>query len=436
MVFTRAGLVALMIGPAIALGGLWQPELRLVGLVWVLGITALALIDAILARRLMHLEVKRSYDDPLSLNARNPVTVQLRSRTSLPLDLIVYDDVPEELHAEGNLQPVKIQPYGQATVRYHVRPRQRGRMTLGDVYVRGLALMRLSRWQRRFPVGGEVRVYPSLADLRHYDYLARAQRLQEMGYRRLRRLGAGREFESLREYVPDDDFRDIDWKATARRARPITRQYQVERSQSLMLLLDCGRMMAAETEGMTKLDHAVNAALMLAHVAVEMDDAVGWLAFSDHLLRMRAPRKSREHVARLADELYELQVELVEPDYVAAFAPLKGRLRKRSLVVIFTDIVDLESSERLVSHTAALAPQHLPLLVALRDAELEEIAQQPPAREEDVYAAAVAVRLLDRRAAALAAMRARGALILDVAPHQLTTRVVNQYLAVKAAGRL
>jgi len=425
-----------MIGPAIALGGLWQPELRLVGLVWVLGITALALTDAILARRLMHLEVKRSYDDPLSLNARNPVTVQLRSRTSLPLDLIVYDDVPEELHAEGNLQPVKIQPYGQATVRYHVRPRQRGRMTLGDVYVRGLALMRLSRWQRRFPIGGEVRVYPSLADLRHYDYLARAQRLQEMGYRRLRRLGAGREFESLREYVPDDDFRDIDWKATARRARPITRQYQVERSQNLMLLLDCGRMMAAETEGMTKLDHAVNAALMLAHVAVEMDDAVGWLAFSDHLLRMRAPRKSREHVARLADELYELQVELVEPDYVAAFAPLKGRLRKRSLVVIFTDIVDLESSERLVSHTAALAPQHLPLLVALRDAELEEIAQQPPAREEDVYAAAVAVRLLDRRAAALAAMRARGALILDVAPYQLTTRVVNQYLAVKAAGRL
>jgi uncharacterized protein (DUF58 family) len=240
----------------------------------------------------------------------------------------------------------------------------------------------------------------------------------------------------LREYVRDDDFRDIDWKATARRGRPITRQYEVERSQNVVLLLDCGRLMAAETEGMTKLDHAVNAALMIAHVAVATDDAVGWIAFADRLLRMRPPRKARSQVARLAEDLYELEVQLVEPNYALAFAPLKGLMRKRALVVVFTDIVDLEASERLVSYAAALYPHHLPLIVAIRDAELEALATAAPARVDDVYVAAVATRLLDRRAHALAAMRARGALVLDVAPHELTTKAINEYLAVKAAGKL
>lgn len=436
MVLTRLGGMMLLVGPALALGGLWRTEMVGLGARWVVAVTVLAVVDALLSRSLSRVEVQRILDDPLSLNSRNPVRLELRSRCRLRLDLIVYDDVPEELRPEGNLQPVRVPPFERVEVRYHVQPRRRGRVELRDVYVRGLALFRLSRWQRRLRVGGEARVYPSLADLRRYDYLARARRLEEAGYRTLRRLGGGREFESLREYVPDDDFRDIDWKATARRGHPITRQYEVERSQNLMLLLDCGRMMAAETEGMTKLDHAVNAALMLAHVAVQMDDAVGWLAFSDRILRLRMPRKSTEQVAQLADELYELQVELVEPDYVTALAPLKERVRKRALVVIFTDIVDLEASERLVTHTAALFPQHLPLLLAIRDAELEGLSRLTPAREEDVYTAAVATRLLERRALALAAMRRQGALVLDVAPDELTTQTVNQYLAVKAAGRL
>jgi uncharacterized protein (DUF58 family) len=407
-----------------------------VGIWWVLAVSFLAVADSLFSRRLMPIEARRIWDDPLSLNALNPVRLHLRNRSPFPQNLIVYDDVPDELGPDGNKQHVSLPPFGAAEIRYVLHPHQRGRIPLGDIYIRGLALLRMSRWQRRLVAGGTARVYPSLFDLRRYDYLARAKRLQEVGFRTLRRLGAGREFESLRDYLPDDDFRDIDWKATARRGHPITRQYELERSQNLMLLLDCGRMMAAETEGMTKLDHAINAALMLAHVAVAMDDAVGWIAFSDRILRMRFPRKSKDQVAQLANELYELQVEMVEPDYTSALAPLKGRLRKRALVVIFTDLIDLEASERLVSRTVALYPHHLPLLIAIRDPELGYLARTPPVREEDVYVAAVATRLTERRQMALAAMRQRGALILDVAPHQLTTRAVNQYLAVKAAGRL
>jgi uncharacterized protein (DUF58 family) len=436
MVFTRAGLIALLVGPVLATGGLWRGELVTLAAWWMLAVTIAAVADALLGRARTPIEVERGCDDPLSLNEPNPIRLVVRSRSRLPLDLLVNDDLPDELGGEGASQHLRVPPFGEAVARYTARPRQRGKFALGDVFVRGLGLLRLSRWQRRFRLGGEVRVYPDLADVRRYDYLARARRLHEAGYRQVRRRGEGRSFESLREYLPDDDFRDLDWKATARRERPITRQYEVERSQSLVLVLDCGRMMAAETEGMTKLDHAVNAALMMAHVAVEMDDSVGWIAFADRILRMRPPRRAKDQVARLADDLYELQVHLVEPDYALAFAPLKSAMRKRALVVVFTDIVDLEASERLVSYAAALHPQHLPLLVAVRDAEMESMASAPPGRLDDVYAAAVATRLLDRRAYALAAMHRRGALVLDVAPHELTTRAVNEYLAVKAAGRL
>lgn len=436
MVFTPLGFILLVIGPMVALTALWRPYMLGMGAAWIVAVAAIAVMDALISRALARLEVRRVLDDPLSLDAANPVRLEFRSRCPLALDLLVYDDVPLDLRPSGNMARLRLPAFGRRTVRYTVRPRRRGRIELGDVYVRGLALLRLSRWQKRMPAAAHVRIYPSLLHIRRYDYLARARRLREEGYRIVRRLGAGREFESLREYMPDDDFRDIDWKATARRDRPITRQYQVERSQHLMLVLDCGRAMAAETDGLTKLDHAVNAALMLAHVATAMDDAVGWLAFSDRILRLAPPRKSPEQVSRLADELYELQVELVEPDYPTAFATLKSRLRKRALVVIFTDVLDLEASDRLVAYTASLCPRHLPLLIAIRDAELEELADTVPRREEEAHVAAVATRLLERRQLALAAMRHRGALVLDLAPQQITTEAVSEYLSVKAAGRL
>ena len=436
MVFTRAGLVALMLGPVLAVGALWHDDLLGLGVAWTFGGAVLALADALLMRATTKLEVERHFEDPLSLNARNAMSVMVVNRSRLTVHLDVLDDLPDGLRPQGNRGKLDVASHNRGSLAFIVQPGQRGKFALGDVFVRGRALLGLSRWQRRYRLGGEARVYPNLADLRRWDYLTRARRLQEAGYRPLRRPGEGREFESLRDYVSDDDFRDIDWKATARRQKPITRQYEAARSQNLILLIDCGRMMAAETEGMTKLDHAINAALMMAHVASAMDDAVGWIAFAERILKMRPPRKAKDQVARLADDLYQLQVELVEPNYVTAFAPLKTRMRKRALVAVFTDIVDLEASERLVAYSASLFPQHLPLLIAIRDTELESLSMAAPGRVDDVYAAAVATRLLERRSLALAAMRRRGALVLDVAPHEITTRAVNEYLSVKAAGRL
>ena len=187
---------------------------------------------------------------------------------------------------------------------------------------------------------------------------------------------------------------------------------------------------------MSKLDYAVNAALMLAHVACAHDDAVGMVAFGRRVHSFVPAVKGRAQVGRILEQLYALQPALEEPDYRSAFSVLSERARKRALVVVFTDLVDTEASQRMLAHVAALRPRHLPLLITLRDSELERVARQSPEEVEQVYQRAVAGRVLEDREKALAAMRLRGALVLDVPPGELTVETVNQYVRLKAAGRL
>jgi uncharacterized protein (DUF58 family) len=257
-----------------------------------------------------------------------------------------------------------------------------------------------------------------------------------MGFRPVRYLGDGAEFDYLREYSPDDDYRKIDWKATARHQRPMTRQYDLERSQTLMLVLDAGRMMCAEIGAMSKLDYAINAALLLAYVAVERDDAVGLAVFADELETFVPPGKGLRQVGLLADQLYAVQPVLREPNYGEAFAYLRRRTQRRALVVTFTDLIDREASAQLLANVLALAPRHLPLVVTLRDDRLDALARLRPDEARQAYERAVATDLLAQRRLALAALRAGGALVLDAAPRDLTVATVNRYLEIKARAAL
>jgi uncharacterized protein (DUF58 family) len=279
-------------------------------------------------------------------------------------------------------------------------------------------------------------VYPNLLAVRKYDLLTRRARLEEAGFRQTRRRGWGTEFESLREYVPDDEFRWIDWKATARRRRPISREYEVERNQTIVILLDAGRMMSAELAGLSKLDHAINAALMLGYVASLKDDSVGLIAFADDIQAYIPARRGRAHLSLMAEGLCHVQAVLREPDYGRAFAYLHTVARKRALVVVFTDLIDPEASERLLSQVAALYPHHLPLVVALSDTTVLGVARGVPQSAEEAYEKAVAEQLLTARDRALAVLKSRGALILDVPPDELSVQVVSRYLELKARGRL
>jgi len=436
MVPTRFLYILLLLCAVGFLLAMARPELAAPSLAWGLAMIGVALVDQALTRYLARFSVTREMEPKLSLGAPNRIRLVVRNRSPRPLRLVIKDDPPHSFRTPERHVRAAAAPFETVEAGYTTVPQSRGEHTFGDLHVRGLSLLRLTWWQHRVPARETVSVYPNLLDVRRYDLLARSRRLQEMGFRTLRRRGAGTEFESLREYVKGDEFRSIDWKATARRGKPIARQYEAERSQNVMILVDAGRMMSAQLAGMSKLDYAVNAALMLAHVCLVKGDAVGLLVFADSVRAFLPPRKDARQAGRILDVLHDTEVSLQEPDYTAAFYTLRHRARKRALVVVFTDLIDVEASRRLLSHTANLYPRHLPLLVTVSDDTLTAAAYQRPQTEQEAFERAVANQVLMDREQALGVLRSLGALTVDVSPEQLSVATINQYLQLKGAGRL
>ncbi len=443
---TFFGLILLLLPAAIMALGVTQPDLIPWASYSAAGVLLLMAADHLLSRRIAVFTASRHTADKLSVGAENRVTITVRSRTRFVLRMFVKDDPPAQFRTPQRLQHLVVLPFETQQVSYRTMPPARGDYSFGDLHFRGLSCLGLSYWQRTIPARREVAVYPNLAEVARYEELARSGRLRQAGYHPYRRRGMGTEFESLRDYVPDDEFRHIDWKATARRHKPITRQYETERSQSLMIMIDSGRMMAGTAglpakpaedgqdltaTAMSKLDYAINAALMLAYVATERDDRVGLLAFADSVQQFLPPGRGRAQVGRITDALYGLQARLHEPDYGLAFSTLFSRSRKRSLVICFTDLIDKDASARLLSGMASLFPRHLPLLVALRDPDLQAAAGQDPAGPFEAYEKAVAIAAIGDRREALSAITRRGVLVLDTPPQALTVATVNRYLEIK-----
>lgn len=283
---------------------------------------------------------------------------------------------------------------------------------------------------------GPVKVYPNLLDVRMYDLLLRKNRLQELGLRSTRMFGEGTEFERLREYLPDDEYRRINWKATARRHRPVTVQYQTERSQTVMAVLDTGRMMQSPVANIAKLDYAVNAVLFLGYVATGKGDRIGVMSFADEVGHYLAPRQGRGQFYRMLEVLYGVDAQQVEPNYRKALTYLAVKQRRRALVIIFTDLSNGASLNNLVAQVSMLARSSLPLVVTISDPEVHAAARQTPHDSLQVYQRATAAQILDERRVVLDTMRKRGVLTLDVPANQLSLAVINRYLELKGRTML
>jgi uncharacterized protein (DUF58 family) len=243
-------------------------------------------------------------------------------------------------------------------------------------------------------------------------------------------------FESLKEWVPGEDTRLIDWKATGRRGKTMVRQYEDERRQQVLIVIDAGRMLTPEVDGRARLESVIEAALHLAHSAVEHDDNIGLMVFADQVQQFIPPARGRRALHAVVDALASIQGTLVEPNYPAAFAQLATRNRKRALTVFFTDVIDRTASEALVGQLGTLRPRHLPLAVTLRDPSLERLAVARPATTTAAYERAAAEELLQSREEALADMRRQGVLVLDVPPAGASAAVVDQYNRLKRRGAL
>ena len=429
----RAVLIAGILS-ALGAAGFWTPwgldtmllaDLLLIVLIW---------LDATLAQTVV---VNREPLTALSVGRTGEVVYRWTNPSSRPARLHVREVRPDILGGLQAPRALGIPPRAAVREPVPVVPLRRGRETgAGGFVFDSMGPLGLGRHRVRLPLPWDVVVYPPLVSVRLRASVADARR-RDAGMKPIRRLGEGRLFESLREWVPGDDLRHIDWKATARRAKVITRQYEAERRQQVLLVLDTGRLMTADVAaGVARLDFAVQAALELAYAAAQHDDNVGIMTFADGVQHFVAPERGRAGVQRVMDVLAEVQPKLVEPDYPGAFRYLAARNRKRALTVLFTDVIDRFASDALVANVATLRPRHLPLAVTLRNPELDAAAMQRPATPRDAFRKAAAEELLHAREEALGHMRRAGVLVIDVTPERAAQAVVAKYLDLKRRGTL
>src|SRR5262245_22445388 len=394
----------------------------------------IALLDAMLASG-RSVVVAREPPTVLSVGRTNPVRLQLRSTARRRLDVTGTDDRPVGGTIPDLPARATVAARGRPKVVYHLSPSRRGAVELGDHTVRYPSPLGLWQRQLRLPARHILKVYPDVTAVRVYELLARQSR-ENLLVRAVRLRGGENEFERLREYGRDDEYRNIDWKATARRGRLIVREYQQERNQTIVCLLDCGRLMTAESDGLAQLDHALNAVLMLSHVAARAGDQLGLMAFDAHVRTYLPPAGGRRAAQRVAQATYDLHAGMVETDFEGAFVELTKRLRKRALVVLFTQVIDDVSAQAVLRQVRGLRPRHLPVCVLFRDPDLDRLAEPPAglagAPGGDLYVGAAAAEAIVWRERLVRDLKVGGALVLHVPPRNTTPAVINRYLQIKA----
>jgi uncharacterized protein (DUF58 family) len=413
----------------------WSPALQLLipaDAAWL----ALFAADWALARQARPIDVAREPPAAFSAGRAAPVRYRWRHGGRRTVTIEAREALPEPLvQGPAARRRIRVGPGPGTLETLWLQPAHRGCGDGGAIWFRAMGPLGLAWSQARIERPWTATVFPVLTPAALRALPAQARR-REAGLRDVRNLGDGRAFETLREWVPGDDTRIIDWKATARRGKVMARQYEDERRQQVLIVIDAGRMLTAEVAGKARLESVIDAALQLAWAAVDHDDNVGLFVFADTIQQWIPPRRGRRALSAVLLGLAAVEGRLVEPDYPAAFAYLAARNRKRALTVFFTDVIDRAASGALLSQAATLRPRHLPLAVTLRNPELESLALRAPLRREEAFERAAAEELMTSRATALAEMRGRGVLVLDVPPDRAAKGVVDRYTELKRRGML
>jgi uncharacterized protein (DUF58 family) len=411
--------------------------LRLFVLAYDVALLLLLGLDALLARGAQRrLRVRRERPARLSVGVDNEVVVVVENHSGGRRRILVRDHPPPAFPSEPALLTALLPAHGWARLRYKLLPTDRGNFSFGDLHVRCRGPLGLA-WVDRTHLAAEVvQVFPNLLEVRRYEALVRTTLVRVGGYHIKRMPGAGREFSHFRDYTVDDDYRFINWKATARRAKPITAVFESEHSQDIIFCLDIGRMMAARVGGLSKLDHAINAVLMLTHVSHRFQDNLGLLVFSHTVHLYLPPAKGRSQHARFLQALYTVKPELCYVNYREAFQYLVARHPKRALTMVFTDLLDTVVSAEYRDAVQLLRRFHLPLTLAVADVPLRGLAARTPETVEELYDVQVARSMLHDRAELLRSLERAGVMVVDTVPERVTVDAVNRYLALKTGARV
>lgn len=432
----RLGWLVAILAPVWIVSGTASGRAVATGVVILLLIAAVS--DVVLLPSARDLAVYRSLPDSLGVGDVGDGTYRVESRWGRPIHFALFDALPEGyVGATRAAAELRLAPRSATERPVRIEGLARGEAALGEVALRVRTPLGLVARILRYPMTDRIVVAPSLAGVRRFRWLAVHQRLAAAGVRDARRRGEGRAFSRLRDYVVGDDPRYIDWKATARRGHPITREFTIEQSQTVYIMVDAGRSMTQLAGAFPRFEYALSSALVLADVAVTAGDQVGAMVFDDQLRALVPARRGIGALHALRTALVPVQPTLVEPDYATAFRALARRQRKRALLVLLTDVLDARAARALLAHLTRGASRHLAVVVALRNETIAGAAATPAgAGAAQLYRSAAAEELLAERAAVLQRMRDAGIVVLDVEPGAMAAAVVSQYLELKARGAL
>ena len=427
---------AVAIGAALIALAVVSPVLGVVAVIYNAGLAIAAARDlAMLPDRSGYL-VRRSMPEPFSLGEPEEVAVVIQNRAAAGLAARVADHAPATLRPQPREVSGRFDPNGLLKVGYRTYSPKRGAYKFGPV---DLQVWRDDGWWRRqvrLPDPQEVAVFPNVVAIKRIQLSLRRGLRAMAGMRRARPPGASTAFAGLREYVRGDDVRRVSWTATARRDRPVVVEVEAERGQQVIVALDCGRLMTAPAGDLDKLDHAVNAALMLAWVAQAYGDRVGLMTFDDRVTGFLKPERGSTQLHRITEALYAIKPEYVEPDFGHAMTHLALHVGRRSMVVILTDVQDPEASRELVAHAMRLAARHLVLVVAMSDPAVLSARDDPIDKTSRAYEWAAAEEFVASRRESFEMLRRGGVLGLDVVAGRLSPALVERYLELKERALL
>src|SRR5215813_7243495 len=436
-VFSKLFYALLAVG-FISLSLSWnRPLLRWLTFTYDLLLIALAIFDAWNSNLSDRVKIDRHFGNRFAVGAETEVHLEISNRTPRDTVLIVKDEYPSQMKLAGSREArFTVEAQTAASFAYWLTPPKRGRFEFGLIAVRFVSNWNLVWKQARAGESMSVKVYPNMRRAREAELRALGTRSFVAARRKSQWRGEGRDFESLRDYVQGDEMRHISWTATARRGKLVTRQYQMERDQTILIAIDAGRLMTARIEKETKLDSAVHAALALMSAAARAGDNAGLLVFGRRIHAYLPPKRGAEHLDAALEALHAIEPEMIEPSYARAFEFVSANSQRRSLVVVLTDLVDEEGSSELLSSLKLLRPRHLPLVVTIGDRDLKAVVRNPPEDENELFTQSVAEEIMYQREAALRLVESQGGLALDVTAAALVPRLLETYLRVKERGLL
>ncbi|HOV26627.1 MAG TPA: DUF58 domain-containing protein [Pseudobacteroides sp.] len=431
---TFAGLIILGIVPII-LGAFFGMSLH-VFILYNLILSGLLIVDFIITPGADSLDVKRECDRKLSMGSENIIKILIRNNSSHILNIEARDEVPCYMDVIGGTLNIKSMPHYENSGSYKVIPQKRGEYTFGDISIRYRGVLKLCMKYGSFDTKEDLKVYPNLKDLKRYSFASLRKNLILIGNKKMKTYGMGTEFESLREYSEGDDYRKVNWMATARSSKLIVNNYEPERNQQVYILLDSSRVMNTEINYIKKLDYAINSAFLLAEIAGKKGDNIGLMVFDKDVKRFVKSGKGMTHFSIMAENLYNVEENFVTADYDNALFYFCKRQRRRSLLCIFTDLFNSQEALSLVKALKTVGRNHVPLVITIKDMRVYEMADNKINTVADIYDKCAALKEVDEREKIQKIFESAGIASIDVPPDKLSMEVVNKYLNIKAMMQL